>query len=119
MVGSPAASMAMALLDGLLECDIGGKSKDEIKLYIEKVQPSAGGVATIQKQDIELVVQAVRVEKTHDETTAKVVVAAPFWELRGIVTRAYLNEGVATRHTGPAPAGWLEDEMSMWLDAIS
>ncbi|CAK0853973.1 unnamed protein product [Prorocentrum cordatum] len=78
-VGSPAAGMAVAFLEGLLESDVGGKAKAEINAHMDKVQPPMEGIApTVSKLDMDLVIQAIRVEKTHDENVAKIIVAAPF-----------------------------------------
>eukprot|EP00959_Pyramimonas_sp_CCMP1952_P167846 3507751-Pyramimonas_sp.AAC.1 len=67
---------------------------------------------------IELDVLAVRIEQPHDQSKAKLLLAAPHWPMRGVVTRAFLAEGEAARMTGVMPPGWLEDEVASWLDVL-
>ncbi|CAK0801999.1 unnamed protein product [Prorocentrum cordatum] len=100
-----------------MTCDIGGALKQEIQGYRAKVQPMVGD-ATVTKHDLELDIQAVKVEPCFDGTTGKPMLAAPHRPMCGAVTRAFMAEGVATRHAGPAPPGWLEDEAASWLECF-
>ena len=118
-VGSPVASLAVGLLESLAECDIGGKAKADINQYVTQVIPTDGSEPKITRMSLELDVAAIRMEKCHDETKIKLQVAAPVWPMRGVVTNAFLAEGVALRHTGVAPPGWMEDEMATWLDVLT
>ncbi|CAK0899303.1 unnamed protein product [Prorocentrum cordatum] len=95
--GSPVASLAVGLLESLAECDVGGKARTTL----------------------ELDVAAIRVERCHDTDEVKLQVAAPVWPMRGVITNAYIAEGVANRHTGVALPGWLEDELASWLAILT
>jgi hypothetical protein len=119
-IGGPVASLVVGLLESLMRCDIGGKSKKDIAAYLDGITPAAPGVEpVVTRMNIELDVAAIRVEKCHDDSRVKIPIAAPQWPMRGVVTHAFISEGRATRHTGPAPPGWLEDELASWLDVLS
>ncbi|CAK0818292.1 unnamed protein product, partial [Prorocentrum cordatum] len=119
-IGSPAASLALAALEGLMECDIGGGIKNEIRTYLHKCPPEdAEAEPDIDKSDLEVAVSFIRLESCYDTQKMKVIVGAPSWEGRALIQRALKAEAVATHHKGVAPAGWLEDEVGHWLETIS
>jgi len=41
------------------------------------------------------------------------------WDMRPHILAALRCEGSAIIHTGVMPAGWLEEELSTWLDALA
>jgi len=116
-VGSPTASLAVTLLEKLATCDVGGVSRQQLNDYLDKIEPTTGE-PTITREQVELDVQAIKIEQPHDESKAKLLIAGPTWPMRGTVTHAFKAEGVATRFTGVMPAGWLEDEVATWLDVL-
>ena len=109
----------MALLESLHEQDIGAKTKAKIKEFIILVQPEDEAVeATLAKRDLEQVISFLRIEKHSDTTKIKLMLGAMQWTMREAIIAAFDNEGKAVHHTGPAPPGWLEEEASLWLEAL-
>ena len=39
--------------------------------------------------------------------------------MRPLILQSIRNEGQGAIHSGIAPAGWLEEELSTWVDALS
>ncbi|CAK0821558.1 unnamed protein product [Prorocentrum cordatum] len=110
-IGSPAASLALAALEGLMMCDIGGAAKNEIRTYLLKCSPEeAEAEPDIDKADLESAVSFIRLGSCYDSLKMKVIVGAPNWTGRLLIQKALRADDVAIRHRGVAPAGWLEDE---------
>ena len=109
----------MVVLETLITLDIGGRPKELIKSYLNQHQPEEPGQQpTLDRVDIEMVVAFVRVEKCTDKERSKVVIAMQNFELRQTIIKSLQNEGKSVYHCGPAPAGWLEEELSLWLETL-
>lgn len=107
----------MALLEGFHKADVGASARTNIGKYLHAIQPEEEGTeATITKFDIEMTVHFIRLKKCHDEKKTKLMVGAPSWTIRPVITAGLKREGAATYYVGPAPPGWLEDEISSWFD---
>ncbi|CAK0846140.1 unnamed protein product, partial [Prorocentrum cordatum] len=76
LLGRPAANLAVTHLEALTTCDIRGALKQDIQGYFANVQPPLGD-ATVTKTDLELDIQAVKVEPCFHATTRKFTMAAP------------------------------------------
>ena len=107
------------------KCDIGQVLRETIDKYLMKIQPppsADGTMATepeISREDLESYVTFVRVEQMRsDDTMIKLLVCAPTWIMRDTVRRALTAMTGITHLTGVAPAGWMEQEMSCWLEAL-
>ncbi|CAK0836043.1 unnamed protein product [Prorocentrum cordatum] len=112
-IGSPAPSLALAALEGLHKCDVGGAMPSAIRNCLLRGDPEdIGAEAEISKEDLIDVISFVRLEKCHDHTKTKLVIGAPMWEGRDLINRALEAEGQAVHHRGVAEgrAGWLEEE---------
>ena len=46
----------------------------------------------------------------------KLVFGGRDWPARKILLDGLRAEGKVTRHMGPVPAGWLEEEILVWLE---
>jgi hypothetical protein len=118
-IGPPAPSLALAALEGLHKCDVGGSMKGAIRNYLLRAEPEdIEAEAEISKEDLLDVISFVRLEKCYDDTKTKLVIGAPTWEGRVLVSRALEAEGQAVHHRGVAPAGWLEEEVGHWLETL-
>eukprot|EP00959_Pyramimonas_sp_CCMP1952_P332229 6956762-Pyramimonas_sp.AAC.1 len=42
-IGSPVASLVVGLLESLMRCDVGGKSKKDIAAYLDGITPTEPG----------------------------------------------------------------------------
>ncbi|CAK0796922.1 unnamed protein product [Prorocentrum cordatum] len=71
-VGSPTASLAVTLLEKLATCDVGGVSRQQLNDYLDKIEPTTGE-PTITREQVELDVQAIKIEQPHDESKACVL----------------------------------------------
>ncbi|CAK0886577.1 unnamed protein product, partial [Prorocentrum cordatum] len=118
-IGSPAPSLAMAALEGLHKCDVGGSMKGAIQNHLLRAEPEdIEAEAEICKEDPLVVVPFVRLEKRYDDTKTKLAIGAPTWEGRVLISRTLEAEGQAVHHRGAAPAGWLEEEVGHWLETL-
>ena len=122
LVGSPTASMTMAFLEALVTMDIGAKCKKAVSDYITAVQPVAQDGAmvepTITRAKIEEQVHLIKLERCKDESRVKLLISAPHWDLLPVVREAMAAADDNTLHRGVGPAGWMEDELSTWLEAL-
>ncbi|CAK0823334.1 unnamed protein product [Prorocentrum cordatum] len=119
-IGSPAASLALAALEGVMLCDIGGGMKNEIRMHLPMRSPEEqDATPDVETADLEAAVGFIRSGSCYASQKMKVIVGAPRWEGRLLIHKALRAEDVATRRKGVAPAGWLEDEVGHRLETIS
>ena len=118
-LGSPAPALGLAALESLMKCDVGGANKREIANYLEFAQPSDElAEPSVTKDDLQQQISFIRLEKCFDVDKTKLIVGAPEWPGRKLIMKALEAEGMAQHHRGVAPAGWLEDEVSHWLETL-
>ena len=109
--------LALAALEGLLAAEIGGRCRKLIDEYLEKCQPAdLDQEPTISMEQLSDEVHFIRVERTHDPNVVKLVLGIKGWEGRKLLLDGLRAEGKAHHHVGPAPEGWLEEEIPIWLD---
>ncbi|CAK0808835.1 unnamed protein product [Prorocentrum cordatum] len=102
-LGGPTASRTVTLLETLAGLDIGKALRQQITDYLAKVEPPDGAEAVVSRETLGLEIQAIKIESPYDEKKAKLMLAAPHWLMRGVITHAFTAEGLATRMTGIAP----------------
>ena len=71
-------------------------------------------------KDLEEMVRVIKLEVTKDEKRANIVIGPGpgGWPLLPALIKAFAAEGQSTHFRSPAAAGWMEDEMATWLDAL-
>ena len=116
-LGPPTAGMVVAMVEAIMQMDVGGAAKKELADWLAKVQPEEGE-PTVSKEDIEDEVSFVRLEKCHDKDKVQILIGMNGWSLRSAVLRAVRAEGSIQICRGPPPSGWMEDELSSWLEAL-
>ncbi|CAK0839582.1 unnamed protein product, partial [Prorocentrum cordatum] len=116
-LGLPTPALALAMLEGLATCEIGGRVGQLTNDYLEQRQPAdeAKEPTTIDVDLLSQQVSFIRIEKIRDPTVAKLVIGARDWPARQLVIDGLRAEGNARHHVGPAPAGWMGEEISVWL----
>ena len=116
-VGAPTASTVIGFLEALAKADVGAVPRAAITAFLQEVQPESGD-PTCSKEQLEQQFAFLRLEKMHDEAKIKIVIAMHGAPLRPMILAALRNMGLDVR-TGMAPPGWMEEELSTWVDALA
>ena len=116
-VGAPTASTVIGFLEALAKADVGAVPRAAITAFLHDVQPESGD-PTCSKEQLEQQFAFLRLEKMHDEAKIKIVIAMHGAPLRPMILAALRNMGLDVR-TGMAPPGWMEEELSTWVDALA
>ena len=108
--------------------DIGAAAKKPIQDYLDMIQPpppkdgSPPPAPSITRDNLECGVAFVKVEKCKEEGKVKLLLSAPQWAMREPIRAALAAASVGdneVRHArGVGPAGWMEDELGTWLEAL-
>ena len=110
-VGPPAPHMAVAMLEGLVQMDIGRGPKSEVERYIEAWKTSA-----VPK------IELCRLENAYEEGKVKIAFSITDKDLNKVIVNAFQGWGSGTQDCympqGQAPPGYLEDELSDWIGAL-
>ena len=124
-LGPPTACLALALVESVHAMDdIGGKVRNELGLYLKKLEPQSGsseGMSLdplITKEKLENEIDFIRIERCKDPTKTKLFVAGQDWAARLLVRTALINSGTAQVLKGIAPPGYMENELASWLEAL-
>ena len=118
-IGSPAPSMGLAALEGVLSCDIGGALRTEIEDYLKQTNPPDANMdPEISRDELAEEISFIRLENCFYTEKMKLIIGAPVWGGRKLLMKAFRSEGAVTHHHGVAPAGWLEDEVGHWLETL-
>eukprot|EP00959_Pyramimonas_sp_CCMP1952_P159854 3343428-Pyramimonas_sp.AAC.1 len=100
----------MAMIEVLVKQDIGAKCKEELNTALQQINE----LDAHQAQDM---FPICKVEKCHKSSTAKIM-----FTCRDLSTRqkimAVLNCANKPACLGPAPAGFVEDELALYMDAL-
>ena len=107
-LGAPTATLAMGFLEVLQGLDVGGVPRTDLK----KITDSAPSQAQLEEW-----FAFIRVESCADQNTTKILLSMKTCPHRSLILLALRNAGVDVR-SGPAPPGWLEDELAAWLPAL-
>ena len=95
------------MIESLTSLEIGAKNKAEIlKLNME------------DKDSVEEVVQICRVDKINEREASRLTISMSDGPIKQAVKSALLQVGAECR-TGPQPVGYMEDELSNWIRALS
>ncbi|CAK0894896.1 unnamed protein product, partial [Prorocentrum cordatum] len=101
----------------VITCEVGGRVCKETEEYLEKCQSEdPQPEPLIDVETLQTEVAFLSADKTHDPNTAKLILGAKDWQDRGFLLAGPCPEGNAKHHLDPAPADWLEEEISIWLD---
>ena len=111
--GPPTPSVFMRLLEELAKLDVGGKNKKIIEEEIGRLE-SAGEDAPNQ---LLRTVTMCKFESCYDQDQVKLVIAMNELPSRSAVLDSLVQIGL-TYKQGPAPAGYLEEEVSSRIEAI-
>ena len=105
--GSPTPTIFVAMIESLTSLEIGAKNKAEIlKLNME------------DKDLVEEAVQICRVDKIKEREASRLTISMVDGSIKQAVKAALLQVGAECR-TGPQPVGYMEDELSNWIRALS
>ncbi|CAK0894958.1 unnamed protein product [Prorocentrum cordatum] len=118
-LGPPTPALVLAMLEGLVTCEVGGRVEQHITDYFEECQPADEAKdPTIDVEALMDQVPFIRIEKTHDPNVASLAMGAHDSPARKFVIDGLRAEGEARHHVGPAPVGWMEEEISVWLEHV-
>ncbi len=118
-VGPPTAGQVVAILEALVDADVGAQSRAAVRDLLHRIQPPEG-VAThglLNKADLEAEYDYIRIEKTAVPDTLKLIMAMNKSPSRALILRAFESLGAQVKR-GVAPAGWMEEELATWLEAV-
>ena len=107
-LGAPTATLAMTLLETLIQMDVGTVPRRGLE-EILAAKPS--------KETLEEWFAFIKVERCADKTRTKLTLAMVACPHRSGILNALRIAGVDIR-SGPAPPGWLEDELAAWLPVL-
>ena len=105
--GSPTPTIFVAMIESLTSLEIGAKNKAEI------LKLDMG-----DKDVVEAVVQICRVDKIKEREASRLTISMVDGSIKQAVKAALLQVGAECR-TGPQPVGYMEDELSNWIRALS
>ena len=108
--GPPAPGATMAMMEALALQDIGAKSKGDINEMLDKLNK----MDSYQVQDM---FPICKIEKAYKTGTANILFTCRDQEVRQHILSA-LHNAEKTACSGPAPAGYVEDELTLWMDAM-
>lgn len=117
---SPSATIIMGTLESLAKADVGAKNRTALDVLIMRLSGGPPDSDMPVEVWIHQQVPMMRIEKVRDETQRKITIAAPGYTPteRMMLCLCMVQIG-ASRRVGPAPAGWLERELSEWLQATA
>ena len=98
------------MMESLATLDVGGKGWASVTQMIEKLHK-------MDEYPMQDTVQMCKIEKAYPSGTAKILIHCRDTEIRqAIVTE--MHNAQKTACSGPAPAGFVEDELAPWLDTM-
>ena len=102
-----------AMMDALLACDIGGQNRAIL-------EPWVTSLFELEESQLLMMSPLVEVEGMYDKTLKRVWLALENVGvgLREVIIRSMIQAGAVYR-PGKAPAGWLENQLSQYIDAFS
>ena len=95
------------MMETLISLEIGAKNRAEI----QKLDMG-------DKEAVEAVVQICRVDKIKEREASRLTISMADGPIKQAVKAALLQVGAECR-TGPQPVGYMEDELSNWIRALS
>ena len=98
------------MMEALALKDIGAKSKGDITDTIQHIN----GLDQYQVQDI---FPICKLEKAYKSGQAKILINCRNYDIRSCIMTAFHNAQIPAC-SGPAPAGFVEDELAMWMDTM-
>ena len=110
-LGPPTDTLFYEFLTTLAAQDVGGANRETINQIVS--QTDTDGPKVFNKD-----VHFIKLEKIREEGKIKLVIVFTAWSHRSVILDSLAQLGAA-RKVGAAPAGWLEDELSEWIDALS
>ncbi|CAK0902896.1 unnamed protein product, partial [Prorocentrum cordatum] len=108
--GPPAPGAAMAMMEALTQQDIGAKSKGDFTATIERT-------TAMDQYHVQDIFPTCKLEKAYKSGQAKILFNCRDYEIRQSLMTA-LHNADKQACVGPAPAGFVEDEWTLWMDAL-
>ena len=72
-LGRPTPALALAMLEGLAACEVGGRVRVHIEEYLEKYRPTDQSEPIIDVDQLHEEISFIRIERTHHPNIAKLV----------------------------------------------
>ena len=113
-LGPPTRTMALSLLEALLEMDIGSGNK----AAIQEIHARWTAMANEDPAKLDEEVQLCRISRGEFAQKTRLTLAMPRGADRTAVMRALGALRDFDIKVGAAPPGWLEEELMEWMDAI-
>jgi len=106
--GPPTGTVFLALLESLAEQDVGQKNKGKLQEIVVGIKDEPIGMD---------MVRVCRWARAFKEEKKKIILHIVQPEVRQVVLSSLEQLG-GTLHSGKAPAGYLEDDLSQWLELL-
>ena len=112
-IGPPCRSLAIAWLEGLLKEDIGSGNKAQVQEILTRW-------LGLEALEMDEAIQECKLNRPNEKTsTTKLVIAMPRGPDRATLLAAHRSVQGVRVLVGQAPPGYLEDEVSEWVEALS
>ena len=108
-LGAPMACVFIALLESMVEQDIGGLNKKTVTEFL-------GQLRAERMQDN--IVRVCRWQKCHKDDKTKIIIIVHGQSIRKAILDG-LRQLEGDVKSGRPPAGWMEDELGQWLEVFS
>ncbi|CAK0852503.1 unnamed protein product, partial [Prorocentrum cordatum] len=108
--GPPAPGAAMAMMEALTQQDIGAKSKGDLTTTIERIN-------AMDQHQVQDSFPICKLDKAYKSGQANILFNCRGYEIRQRLMTALRNADKQAC-VGPAPAGFVEDELTLWMGAL-
>jgi hypothetical protein len=105
---APTATLACTLLDKLADEDVGALLRDKLKAFATQLN---------SPEDYEEAFGICRIDGIRDDSMVRLTITIYHQEMKSAVHRALLA-AKCEHKPGESPAGWMEDEVQEWIDAL-
>ena len=108
--GPPAPGAAMAMVEALVKQDIGAKSKTDLESSLQELN-------SMDEHEVADTFPLCKLEKAFKSGQCKILFTCRRQQIRQIIISA-LHNGNKNVCTGPAQAGFVEDELALSMEAM-
>ena len=117
-LGPPTPAIFTAFLETLTQREIGKKSRSDLLELLNKIEPETEMEdATVSRTDLMDKITICRIESVHDPSSKMISIAMRGFAYRDAILTAMNNLDLPPKR-GTAPAGYIEEELSAWIDAL-
>ena len=113
-LGPPTRTLAMSLLEALLEMDIGSGNK----AAIQELHAKWTAIGNEDPTKIDEEIQLIRISPGEFAQRTRLTIAMPRGQDRTAILKALAAVKDFDIKVGGAPPGWLEEELMEWVDAL-